>query len=207
MPSAPALRASARLLAPDIGTIIAVIAGLGLAFQVGHFAEHAIQFGVWVLGEQSQICGRATLWMSPWVTQFVQRVGVALFPAAGVPRQTMMGTEILHLIGNCIFLVSLGCLYHCRRSRWIRWALYIEGFHFYEHLMLTATAGFVGKPIGLSTLFGGSSVIGSTEFAVGYRVTWHFAMNLLPMPFAMIGLMESAPDKAESCVSSTAATT
>jgi hypothetical protein len=52
------------------------------------------------------------------------------------------------------------------------------------------TAYFVGKPIGLSTLFGGSSVIGSREFAVGYRVTWHFAMNLLPMPFAMIGLMQ-----------------
>jgi hypothetical protein len=42
----------------------------------------------------------------------------------------------------------------------------------------------------LSTLFGGSGVIGSREFAVGYRVTWHFAMNLLPMPFAMIGLTE-----------------
>jgi hypothetical protein len=29
-------------------------------------------------------------------------------------------------------------------------------------------------------------------FAVGYRVTWHFAMNLLPMPFAMMGMLEHA---------------
>jgi hypothetical protein len=59
--------------------------------------------------------------------------------------------------------------------------------------MLTATAFFVGKPIGLSTLFGGVS-LGSKDFAVGVRVTWHFFMNLLPMPFAMIGLMEYLDD-------------
>jgi hypothetical protein len=39
-------------------------------------------------------------------------------------------------------------------------------------------------------------VIGSREFAVGYRVTWHFAMNLLPMPFAMIGLMQQIQHRA-----------
>lgn len=208
MPAAPALRALTPQLALDLATSIAIIGGLGMAFQVGHFAEHAFQFCVWVLGEQSQICGRNTPWMSPWVTELVRRVGVVLFPAAGAPRQMMMGMEILHLIGNCIFLVSLACLYYCKKSKWIRWAIYIEGFHFYEHLMLTATAYFVGKPIGLSTLFGGSSVMGSTEFAVGYRVTWHFAMNLLPMPFAMIGLLEpAAADSAQPCATQPAATT
>jgi hypothetical protein len=31
-------------------------------------------------------------------------------------------------------------------------------------------------------------------------VTWHFAMNLLPMPFAMIGLMKSvSPDDVQPC--------
>jgi hypothetical protein len=174
----------------DFATVLAVVAGVGLAFQVGHFAEHAAQFAVWILGDMSGICGRDTPWMSPWVTEMVRRAGTSLFPTADPRRQMMMGMEVLHLIGNGIFLISLGCLYYCVRSKWIRWALYIEGFHLYEHLMLTLTAYFVGKPIGLSTLFGGSDVIGSREFAVGYRVTWHFAMNLLPMPFAMIGLME-----------------
>ena len=56
--------------------------------------------------------------------------------------------------------------------------------------MLTASAYFVGKPIGLSTLFGGTAVLGSREFQVGFRVTWHFAMNLLPLPFAMKGIAE-----------------
>ena len=179
-----------RGLKLDLATVLAAIAGAGLAFQVGHFAEHAIQFGVWVLGENSGICGRDTPWMSPWVTEMVRQAGIIMFPADKPERQMMLGMEVLHLIGNSIFLVSLGCLYYCIRSKWIRWALYIEGFHLYEHLFLTLTAYFVGKPIGLSTLFGGSTVIGSREFAVGYRVTWHFAMNLLPMPFAMIGIME-----------------
>lgn len=175
---------------PSLATVFAALAGLGLAFQVGHFAEHAMQFGVWILGDYSNLCGRDTPWMSPWLTEMVSRAGSVMFPTAMPARQMMLGMEVLHLIGNGIFLTSLGCLYYCVRSRWIRWALYIETFHLYEHLTLTLTAYFVGKPIGLSTLFGGASVIGSPEFAVGYRVTWHFAMNLLPMPFAMIGLME-----------------
>ena len=29
----------------------------------------------------------------------------------------------------------------------------------------------------------------------GLAVTWHFAINLLPMPFAMIGLIEEMRDK------------
>ncbi|UFW90538.1 hypothetical protein BjapCC829_19185 [Bradyrhizobium barranii] len=180
----------------NLATVVAAVAGVGLAFQVGHFAEHAIQFAVWILGDLSNICGRDTPWMSPWVTETVRQAGEIMFPAASGSRQMMMGMEVLHLIGNSIFLISLGCLYYCARSKWIRWALYIETFHLYEHLMLTLTAYFVGKPIGLSTLFGGSDIIGGREFAVGYRVTWHFAMNLLPMPFAMIGLIEHLRRKA-----------
>jgi hypothetical protein len=169
---------------------LAPIAALGLIFQVGHFLEHALQFAIWILGDLSNICGRNTPWMSPWATEFVGMIGSALFAAAEAPRRMMLGMEILHLIGNSIFLSSLLCLYYCVPSKWIRWALYIEAFHLYEHIMLTATAYFLGKPVGMSTMFGGINVIGDREFAVGFRVTWHFAMNLLPMPFAMYGLME-----------------
>jgi len=190
MASAERLETFAPAVKLDLATLIAVVAGAGLAFQVGHFAEHALQFAIWILGDLSNICGRDTPWMSPWVTEMVRQGGTFLFPTADPQRQMMLGMEVLHLIGNSIFLTSLFCLYYCVRSKWIRWAIYIEGFHLYEHLMLTATAYFVGKPIGLSTLFGGSGLIGSREFAVGYRVSWHFLMNLLPMPFAMIGLTE-----------------
>lgn len=78
----------------------------------------------------------------------------------------------------------------------VLWALYIGTFHLYEHVPLTATAYFVGKPIGLSPLFGGAGVIGDREFAIAGRVTWHFVRNLLAMPFAMVGLMEYRRQKA-----------
>lgn len=171
------------------GMMVATVAGLGLIFQIGHFAEHAFQFAVWVLGDLSNICGRNTPWMSPWANDFVQQIG-AVFTSADAQRRMMLGMEVLHLIGNGIFLAGLASLYYCIRSKWVRWALYIETFHLYEHISLTATAYFIGKPIGMSTLFGAVNVIGEREFAVGCRVTWHFVMNLLPMPFAMVGLME-----------------
>jgi hypothetical protein len=120
----------------------------------------------------------------------VRQTGILLFPAADETRRMMLGMELLHLVGNSIFLVALRSLYYCVPSRWVRWALYIEAFHLYEHIMLTVTAYFIGKPIGMSTLFGGANALGDREFAVGCRVSWHFAMNLLPMPFAMTGLME-----------------
>lgn len=172
-----------------LGMMVATAAGLGLIFQIGHFAEHTFQFAVWVLGDFSNICGRNTPWMSSWANGLVQKIG-AVFTSADAQRRMMLGMEVLHLIGNSIFLAGLVALYYCVPSKWVRWALYIETFHLYEHVSLTATAYFLGKPIGMSTLFGAVNVIGEREFAVGCRVTWHFVMNLLPMPFAMVGLME-----------------
>lgn len=174
----------------DLFTLLVSVAAFGLLFQIGHFAEHAFQFTVWVLGDLSAICGRDTPWMSPWATELVSQLGTLLFPGADSTRRMMLGMEVLHLIGNSIFLTGLAALYYCLRSKWVRWALFIEGFHLYEHIMLTATACFIGKPIGMSTLFGAVNLLGGQEFAVGFRVTWHFAMNLLPMPFAMTALME-----------------
>jgi hypothetical protein len=193
---APAGARSAADQITILWIVLTAAATLGLIFQVGHFAEHAFQFGIWILGDLSNICGRDTPWMSTWVTGFVRYVG-SYFPAASAQRQMMLGMEFLHLFGNSIFLASLACLYYSVPSKWVRWAIYIEGFHLYEHVMLTTTAYFVGKPIGMSTLFGGAGVL-EREAAVGCRVSWHFAMNLLPMPFAMIGIMEHLRQRKEA---------
>jgi hypothetical protein len=169
--------------------VLWTVAVLGLLFQVGHFFEHAFQFVVWCLGDLSQICGRNTPWISAWAADLVRQIGLMLAPGAEAARVSMLGLEVLHLIGNSIFLGTLGVLWYLTRNKWVRWGFYIEAFHLYEHVMLTSTAFFIGKPIGLSTLFGAVG-LGSREFAVGTRVSWHFVMNLLPMPFAMMGLME-----------------
>jgi hypothetical protein len=178
----------------SLRSILAILVALGLAFQVGHFAEHAFQFGIWVSGTYHYIaatfCGRDMPYMSPPLTAAVRWVGAWLFPDASPARQMMLGMELLHLGGNLAFLATIGGVSYFCPSKWVRYAFYIEGFHLCEHLALYLTAYYLGAPMALSTLFGRSAEWFGKEGAVGYRVTWHFAMNLLPMPFVMIGMMK-----------------
>jgi hypothetical protein len=184
---------STEMLAQLIN-VLAVAVGLGLAFQVGHFVEHAVQFGVWLTGKYQFVienfCGRDTPFMSWPVTEMVQFMGAALFPDGSTARQMMMGVEVLHLIGNGLFLATIAGMYYFIPSKWVRYAFYIEGGQLCEHVALTLSAYYLGKPIGVSTLFGQAGPLWGKEAAVGYRVAWHFAMNLLPMPFVMIGIMQ-----------------
>jgi hypothetical protein len=172
--------------------LLAIIATLGVLFQIGHFAEHAVQFGMWGAGY------RSVPWMSPVATELTRILGGFFLPMpeicadrdAFMARQMMMGMEILHLIGNGIFLVTIASLYYFIPVKWVRWAFYVQAFHLYEHIMLTLTVLFVGTPIGLSTLFGGNTFVWSKEGVVGYRVFWHFAMNLAPSSLIMFAFRQ-----------------
>lgn len=170
-----------------------MLVGLGLAFQVGHFVEHAVQFAVWLFGTSQWVaanfCGRNVPYMSGPVTKAVAVAGAYLFPNADVARQMMMGTEILHLTGNCIFLATIAGVFCFIPTKPVRYAFYIEAAHLCEHVSLTLSAYCVGTPIGVSTLFGQAPILWGKEWVVGWRVSWHFAMNLLPMPFVMIAIM------------------
>jgi hypothetical protein len=158
--------------------VLMITVGLGLAFQVGHFLEHGIQFPVWVPGSNqwlsSNICGRDTPFMSWPVTELVRFVGDCLFPDASVTRQMVMGMEILHLSGNTIFLTTIAGVYYFIPSKWVRYAFYIEGAHLCEHIWLTLSAYFVGIPIGVSTLFGQAPAWLGKSDAIGFRVSFHF---------------------------------
>ena len=174
-----------------------VIATLALAFQVGHFFEHFAQFAIWCLGDLSEICGRNTPWMSSWATDMVQNLGSYLAPEAARARQSMLGLETLHLGGNSIFLIGIGACYLLTKNRFVKWALIIEGLHLVEHIMLTGSAFAYGRPMGVSTLFGEAiSLLPSKEWVVGYRVSWHFVLNLFPMPLVMTGIMEYRAQRA-----------
>ncbi len=173
--------------------LLVVAVGLGLAFQVGHFFEHAVQFAIWVSGNYRWVsfsfCGRDVPYMSPPATEMVRLLGTYLFPEAPLARQMTVGMEVLHLIGNAIFLATIAgtlCLFP---ARLVRYAFYIEGAHMCEHILLTFSACFLGQPIGLSTMFGHATSLLGIEAAVGWRVTFHFVMNLLPMPFIMVAMM------------------
>lgn len=176
------------------GYAIAIVAGLGLAFQVGHFFEHGIQFLVWLTGNLRWValvfCGPDTPYMTGWATNMVLAIGSFFYPNDPLPRQMLLGLEILHLVGNSIFLVSIACLYYVVRQKWIRWAFYVEAAHLCEHLALFLTAYYFGKPYGLSTLFGYAPLWFAKEWTVGYRVSWHFVMNLIPPMMVMTGMAQ-----------------
>ena len=146
------------ILTTPLLNILAACVGLGLVFQVGHFIEHAIQVAVWITGQYewvaSAFCGRDTPYMSPPVTAIVRFAGAWLFPEADPARQMMLGMELLHLTGNGVFLATIAGVNYFIPSKWVRYAFYLEGAHLCEHLALYLTAYYIGKPIGLSTLFG-----------------------------------------------------
>lgn len=166
----------------------------GLAFQVVHFLEHLVQFGVFLGGD------RKAPYMSPMAMDLSVRLGEAFLGPAGsmcgpvssvaVAKPMVMGMELLHLVGNGIFLATIAILYYFRRDRLVRYALYVEGFHLYEHVMLTLTSLFTPQALGLSTLFGGAAILGGPTFGVGYRVSWHFVMNLVPTALIMWAFMK-----------------
>lgn len=182
-----------KTMAAPSANILPIMVGLGLAFQVGHFVEHALQFAVWASGNypwiRTNFCGRNLPYMSPPATAMVHWLGAHLFPADAPARQMMVGMEVLHLIGNTIFLATIAGFLRLFPGRLVRCALAIEGAHMVEHIALTLTAYYVGKPIGLSTMFGHAQAWWGVEAAVGLRVTFHFLMNLLPMPLVMMALM------------------
>lgn len=183
-----------RRLTPQLDSFLAVCVGLGLAFQLGHFFEHFFQLAVWLSGNypwvNSTFCGRDAPYMSPPVTEAVRLMGEYLFPASDPSRQMMMGMEILHLIGNGIFLATIAGVFYFIPSRWVRYAFYIEGAHMCEHIALTLSAYYLGKPIGLSTMFGQAPIWWGKDAAVGYRVSFHFLMNLFPMPFVAFAILQ-----------------
>lgn len=136
---------------------------LGTAFQAGHFVEHTVQFYHWLMIDRSYA------YMSPIAMNLVHHIGSALVPHADMVRTHMVGMEVLHLIGNQIFLATLMAWYALRPSRLMKYALLVETFHMVEHMALVISALLLNHAYGLSTIGG-----------IGYRVSWHFVMNLIP---------------------------
>src|ERR1700759_1420228 len=65
---------------------------LGVIGQLGHLQEHVAQAGYWVFHPESQP------WMTPWGTALANGFGLV------DPSKPTLGMEILHFVGNLIFL-------------------------------------------------------------------------------------------------------
>ncbi|MFM7089134.1 MAG: DUF6008 family protein [Candidatus Paceibacterota bacterium] len=97
---------------------------------------------------------------------------------------TGLGMELLHLVGNILFLIGAISIYITRKNQISLALLYFESIHVIEHITLTLTTA-TGRPAwGASTLFAKLSGAELTSF----RVSWHLVMNLLGFVLAVLAL-------------------
>lgn len=168
-----ALRVANGRQRPWVYTVTAVVIVLGVLGQLGHLQEHVAQVGYWV-GHPNAKTG----WMTPW--------GTALAMGFGMVDMTKptLGMEILHFIGNLIFLAGLAAVMvitsRARTTRtrwWAKMGVWMQGIHGLEHLSLMLSVWLGAKEaIGLSTWFG---LLAPGPGAATYRVWWHFIANVI----------------------------
>ena len=151
-----------------------------LVFQLVHFVEHVAQLGYWAMHTSS------APWLTPWAT-----AGRELLVIDGTHAS---GNELLHLVGNLIFLVGIlalvGLVFRARQSTgeipFLKPALLLQGAHVIEHVLLTGTYLAIGEAIGFTTLFG----LADGAFGSGLRVWAHFLLNLVATYFVLRALLE-----------------
>jgi hypothetical protein len=151
----------------SVGVIV-----LGVVGQISHFQEHVAQAGYWVAHPNEKP------WMTPWGTGLANGFGQV---ATSKPS---LGMEILHLVGNLIFLAGLaGIVVITRRTgrtkarTWGKMGVWMQGIHGLEHLSLTLSVALGAKQaIGLSTWFG---TMDAGPGLWTYRIWWHAIANLV----------------------------
>ena len=154
--------------------LIRDFAVLALLFQLIHLIEHAAQLGYWFANPSHRP------WLTPWAE--AGRDALAVDGMAGT------GNEILHLIGNLIFFAGLLALaalaQHAGSNQgdigYRGQALYVQGFHVGEHVLLTGSYLIWGTPLGFTTLFGAAS----GPFGSTLRVWAHFTLNMVATYYA-----------------------
>jgi hypothetical protein len=149
-----------------------VVVLIGIVGQLGHLQEHVAQVGYWVQHPNSKP------WMTPWGDGLARGFG------AVDTSHPALGMEILHFVGNMVFLAGMvGVLVvTCRAPqvkarKWGRMGVWMQGLHGLEHLSLMLSV-WLGAPraIGVSTFFG---VMAPGPGLWTYRIWWHFLANVL----------------------------
>lgn len=163
---------------------VLLVAAGGLLFQVVHALEHVLQLGYWVAHPLE------APWLTPWAAAGRDTLAVA------VDGHAAGGNELLHLLGNLIFLGGLVALAVWRTrtaraggGRTLRWAFGTQGLHVAEHMLLVATWALAGQATGVTTLFG--ALEAGTAPAHSVRVLSHFALNAVATWAAVVAAVQS----------------
>jgi len=143
-----------------------------VAFQIFHVFEHALQLGYWMLNPHTKP------WLTPWAETGVNGLAYWCQILPGKGATTNRGVEVLHLVGNTLFMSGVIAMVVLAaaakvRSRATTGTLIFQGFHLAEHVLLTATLFIGGTGWGASTLFG---TLGGSQLST-HRVWWHFTVN------------------------------
>ncbi len=156
--------------------VLTLVAVAGLGFQVLHIAEHVVQSGVWVTAPDQPP------FLTPWATWGAE--------ALAVTGHASLGQELLHLVGNAVFLLGLSALAALVRppARAVRLALAWQGAHLLEHVALSLTTAVWGRAIGVTTLLGTLDA-GPTLWRL--RVLAHLALNTIASAYAAVGIVQT----------------
>lgn len=165
-------------------SILVIGVSVGFVVQIFHFLEHVLQAGYWIVFPER----------APWITPWIRPIRNSL----GLGGRLQAGDELLHLIGNALFLVTLlGALALFRSPDGrdflapLRIAAAVQGWHVFEHVLLTSTYFIRGKPVGLTNGFcllqgadGRIPIIG--------RLWLHFLINAVVTLLALYALRRRA---------------
>lgn len=163
--------AAHRVVRPWLYHGSACVIVVGMLGQIGHVQEHFAQVGYWAANPNERA------WMTPWGTGLADGFGALV---SGSPT---LGMEILHLVGNFIFLAGLvGVVLitreavHSKARKWGRMGAVMQGIHGLEHLALTVSVAAGSPAIGISTLFG---LLEPGPGLWTYRIWWHLIANVV----------------------------
>jgi len=167
--------------------ILLAIFVIAFLFQAGHFFEHFYQVGIWMSGIQDKA------YMSPLGTWAMEALGDLFFADEPPIRRMGMAFQLLHLLGNGIFLIGIVAFSFFVRTKKVIAAFIFEGVHFLEHMALSFSYLFLNKAVGSSTFWGRSNMLailgldaGISPLELAYFIWWHFIFNAVPTILVLV---------------------
>ena len=152
-----------------------IFVGGSLFFQTFHTLEHLIQLSRWFGSPYSPP------YMSPIAKAASSQLESSFAALTNITGVSSLGMELLHLVGNGIFLTGGVVLYFsplfAKIKQYSFYALLFEGVHMIEHIILTISALSGNGAWGSSTQF---NLLAGSQLTT-HRIWWHGAMNLVAL--------------------------
>jgi hypothetical protein len=152
-----------------------IFVGGSLLFQSFHTLEHLVQLSRWFTSPYSPP------YMSPIAKTASSQLESTFANLTNITGVSSLGMELLHLVGNGIFLTGGVVLYFspvfAKVRKYSLYALLFEGVHMIEHSILTISALSGNGAWGASTQF---NLLAGSQLTT-HRIWWHGAMNLIAL--------------------------